>query len=165
MKKKIVIAILAVISIALIAAILAQPRQFRTKDQQASVFQKPLAPPTSHSENTAQKEARVPAHFENAQSIGKLQPTLAPESFFGKSRQAYQAAKEIPETLAQLPCYCYCDESLGHKSLHTCYETDHASHCEACTNEALTAYRLQKEEKLNPAQIRARIITEYASRH
>lgn len=163
MKKKVIIVVLAVATFALIAAVLMQPDESRT-GQQSSMLQKPLTPSASHSEHAAQQDARVPAHFENAQSIGKLQPTLAPESFFGKARQAYQVAKEIPETLAQLPCYCYCDQSLGHKSLHTCYETDHAAHCEACTNEALTAYRLQREEKLDPAQIRQRIIAEYSTR-
>ncbi|MBA3767989.1 MAG: hypothetical protein H0W99_13605 [Acidobacteria bacterium] len=94
--------------------------------------------------------------------MSELPPTLPPERFFGSARQAYQVAKEIPQTLAQLPCYCYCDETIGHKSLHSCYETDHSSQCAVCVNEALLAYRLQKEQGLNPAQIRERIIAEFS---
>ena len=106
--------------------------------------------------------ARVPAHFEDVRSLSNLPPTLPPERFFGQARQAYQVAKEIPQVLAQLPCYCHCDESFGHKSLHSCYETDHSSQCAVCVNEALLAYRLQKEQGLTAPQIRARIIAEFS---
>jgi hypothetical protein len=106
--------------------------------------------------------ARVPAHFEDVRSLSDLPPTLPPERFFGQARQAYQVAKEIPQVLAQLPCYCHCDESFGHKSLHSCYETDHSSQCAVCVSEALLAYRLQKEQGLTAPQIRARIIAEFS---
>ena len=106
--------------------------------------------------------SRVPAYSKEAVSLSALPPTLAPERFFGSARQAYQVAREIPQTLAQLPCYCYCDETFGHKSLHTCYESDHSAHCATCVNEALLAYRLQKEQGLTPPQIRERIIAEFS---
>jgi hypothetical protein len=89
--------------------------------------------------------------------------TLAPAQFSGKTRQAYTVAKEIPDTLAQLPCYCHCDQSFGHKSLHSCFEDDHASQCAVCTDEALLAYRLEKQEKLTPEQVRKIIIEKYSS--
>jgi hypothetical protein len=104
----------------------------------------------------------VPAFETDAASLKKLPPTLAAAGFVGKQKLAYQAAAEIPQTLAQLPCYCYCDRGFGHKSLHSCFVDDHASHCAVCVDEALLAYRLQKEEKLSPAQIRERIIRDYA---
>ncbi|MBV9209570.1 MAG: hypothetical protein JOZ52_03015 [Acidobacteria bacterium] len=109
-----------------------------------------------------QQAARVPAHFEDAKSAQPLKPTLAPEQFFGNARRAYQVAREIPETLAQLPCYCYCDQGFGHKSLHTCYESDHSAHCATCVDEALMAYQLEKEQKLSPAQIRQKIIERFS---
>jgi hypothetical protein len=109
----------------------------------------------------AYQAPRVPAYHKDAASARPLKPTLDPALFVGKTRQAYQVAKEIPETLAQLPCYCYCD-SMGHKSLHTCYEDDHSAHCVTCTDEALMAYRLQKEQNLTPAQIRVKIIEEFS---
>jgi hypothetical protein len=87
---------------------------------------------------------------------------LPPQGFTGKTRAAYQAVKEIPQTIAQLPCYCHCDRSIGHQSLYSCYEDDHAAHCAICVDEVLLAYRLEKEEKLNPTQIRERIIAQYS---
>ena len=104
----------------------------------------------------------VPA-FMDASQVGDLPPTLPAGNFFGKAREAYAAAKEIPGTLAQLPCYCYCDKAFGHKSLHTCFVDDHASQCAVCVDEALLAYRLQKEEKKTPEQVRQIIIEKYSA--
>jgi hypothetical protein len=73
------------------------------------------------------------------------------------TRDAYRAAREIPVTLAQMPCYCYCDRGMGHKSLYSCFEDDHAAHCAVCVNEALLAFKLEREGKLSTAQIRDRI--------
>jgi uncharacterized protein with PCYCGC motif len=108
----------------------------------------------------ANSRPRVPTYYEIAPS--SLPPTLAAESFTGKPRDAYRVAKEIPETLAQLPCYCHCDMSIGHKSLHSCFVDQHAASCAVCVNEALTAYRLQKEQRLSAAQIREKIIAEFS---
>jgi len=102
---------------------------------------------------------RVPA-FQT--SAANLKPTLSPNDFFGKAREGYAAAKAIPQVLAQLPCYCHCDQSAGHKSLHTCFEDAHASHCVVCIDEALLAYKLQKEDGMTPEQIRETIIKKYS---
>ena len=109
----------------------------------------------------ANPAAQVPAHFETAPSLASLPPTLDAAMFNGKTRQAYKAAGEIPRTLAQLPCYCHCDRGMGHKSLHSCFEDDHAAHCVVCVDEALLAYRLEKEGLTAP-QIRDRIVAEYS---
>lgn len=111
----------------------------------------------------AQAGADVPAFQTDAASLRNLPPTLGPEMFVGPQRVAYQMARDIPQTLAQLPCYCHCDKGFGHKSLHSCFEDDHAAHCAVCMDEAILAYRLQKQENLTPAQIRERIIAQYAS--
>jgi hypothetical protein len=120
--------------------------------------------PTVHHSTEAPATAAqaIPAHFEVAPSRASLGPTLAPEKFFGPAREAYRAVREIPVTIAQLPCYCHCDRGFGHKSLYSCFEDDHASHCAVCVNEALLALRLQKDEKLTPAQIRDRIVAQYS---
>jgi hypothetical protein len=108
-----------------------------------------------------QSQALVPA-FQDAKSASALlPPTLQPEQFFGPTREAYRVAQEIPETIAQLPCYCHCDQSMGHKSLHSCFQDTHASQCAVCVNEALIAYNLQRSG-LTPAQIRERIIAQYS---
>lgn len=117
-----------------------------------------------HAVNTsgeARATPRVPAYQLTA-NVNGLPPTLAPSEFFGKAREGYAAAKAIPEILAQLPCYCHCDQSLGHKSLHTCFENDHASHCVICIDEALLAYKLQNEDHMTPEQIRQTIIAKYS---
>jgi hypothetical protein len=104
---------------------------------------------------------RVPRFAATAADLKNLPPVLPASQFTGMTRMAYAAVKEIPQTIAQLPCYCHCDEGFGHKSLQTCFVDDHAAHCAVCVEEALLAYKLQKEEKLSPAQIRERIIAQY----
>ena len=135
----------------------------------------PTSPPTKQTE-TAQTEpshsesphvnqprvAKIPA-YQSASEARELPPTLPPEKFFGKPMDAYAVAKKIPETLAQLPCYCHCDRGFGHKSLHTCFVDDHAAHCAVCVDEALLAYRLQIDEGLTPEQIRNRIVEKYSA--
>ncbi len=108
--------------------------------------------------------ASVPAYYKIAPSLNTLPPTLSPELFTGNERLAYQAAKEIPQTLAQLPCYCHCDKGFGHKSLLSCFESEHGENCGICIGEALMAHNLEKRAKLNVAQIRERIITAYGSK-
>ena len=104
---------------------------------------------------------RVPAFETSPASLKKLPPTLSPALFTGRQKLAYQAVKEIPQTIAQLPCYCYCDKGFGHKSLHSCFVDDHAAHCAVCVDEALLALQMQTQEKLTPQQIRERIVARY----
>jgi len=60
-------------------------------------------------------------------SLRETRPTLPPESFQGKTRRAYEVAREIPEVLDGLYCYCRCRENFGHKNLLSCYVDTHAS--------------------------------------
>jgi hypothetical protein len=53
--------------------------------------------------------------------------TLDPERFVGKARAAHLVARESPDLLDQLYCYCECDKSIGHKSLLSCYTDGHAA--------------------------------------
>ncbi len=183
MKKKALLIIPALIIIAIGAAIAMRggnqpetrtsqtsavaPQQPPAKQQkpQAAEVQKPQQPASSHAMPSQMNadEGRVPAHFKTPPSRASLPPTLDAEQFTGQTRAAYSAVKEIPQTIAQLPCYCYCDEGFGHKSLHSCFEDDHGAHCAVCVNEVLMAYRMEKEMKLTPAQIRERIIAYYSS--
>jgi hypothetical protein len=124
-----------------------------------------VSAPPSHSHSPAdqpRERNEIPAHFEEAPARASLGPTLPPEQFFGKAKEAYIVVREIPQTIAQLPCYCHCDRGFGHKSLYSCFEDDHASHCAVCVDEALLAYQLQKKENLTAAQIRDRIISQYS---
>ncbi|MGH9880494.1 MAG: CYCXC family (seleno)protein [Pyrinomonadaceae bacterium] len=121
--------------------------------------------PVDHSHAHAPTTTTTPAvpAFQTAAEAQRLPKTLPASQFIGKAREAYLVAKEIPQTLAQLPCYCHCDQSFGHKSLHTCFVDDHAAHCAVCVDEALLAYRLQKEEKLTAEQVRAKIVEMYSA--
>ena len=106
----------------------------------------------------------VPAYHPSAPKKGEsLPPILAGDDLMGDSFQqpvqvhAYELAKKIPSVIYQLPCYCRCDLSVGHKSLHSCFESTHGAHCGTCMQELYYAYQQTKLKK-TPAQIRAGII-------
>ena len=52
--------------------------------------------------------------------------TLEPSLFKGKGKRAYQIAREIPEVLAQVPCFCEC-EAFGHENLLDCFIDEHGA--------------------------------------
>ncbi len=107
----------------------------------------------------------VPAYHASAPKKGEaLPPILGGDDLMGDSFQqpvqvhAYELAKKIPNLIYQLPCYCRCDLSVGHKSLHSCFENTHGAHCGTCMQELYYAYQQAKLKK-TPAQIRAGIIS------
>jgi hypothetical protein len=155
MTKKYLMLILVIVGVALATWVVKQRSQVNESEPHSSVVEKQVTP---HPETAS---VEVPAHYDQPPSLSGLGPTLSPDKFGGKTRDAYQATKEIPQTIAQMPCYCYCDRGMGHKSLHSCFEDDHAAHCDVCTNEALVAYRLQKQG-LTPKQIREQIIAQFS---
>ena len=160
--KKILIVGLMVTAVAIVAVgIWSSKQQPHTTPSAAAVAdQSPqTATPATHNHEAMN---RVPAHYEAAPPLNTLRGTLAPELFAGNVQLAYRAAKEIPQTLAQLPCYCHCDMSKGHKSLHSCFEDEHGANCGICIGEAVTAYNLERQG-LKPAQIREQIIRAYGS--
>ncbi|MBI5902606.1 MAG: hypothetical protein HZB84_03860 [Deltaproteobacteria bacterium] len=73
---------------------------------------------------------------------GETRMTLSPIEFTGATAHAYEIAREIPEVLDSLHCYCECKKNFGHKSLLTCYVDEHARHCDVCQDEAFMAYEL-----------------------
>ncbi len=104
----------------------------------------------------------VPAYNSHPPAAGDLLPILPADLRIGENFKypyqvhAYELASKIPAVLTQLPCYCYC-ERIGHKSLHTCFESDHGAHCGICMKEAFYAFQQTKAKK-TPAQIRDGII-------
>lgn len=78
---------------------------------------------------------------------GENKPLLSPEPFRGKTAYTYQIAKEIPDVLDNIYCYCHCQKHSGHKSLLSCYTDKHAALCDVCQNEAIMAYTLYKQGK------------------
>src|ERR1700731_4821512 len=83
-----------------------------------------------------------------------MDPKLFPDPL---NRNVYALAAKIKPVLYQQPCYCYCDRSVGHKSLLDCFATEHGSVCDICQKEAVLAYQ-QTQKGKTPAQIRAAII-------
>lgn len=115
-------------------------------------------------------ENEVPAYHKTPPAKGeKLVPIASSAQLdqmnlkYGFQRRAYQAAAKVPRVLYQLPCYCFCDRSAGHQSLHSCFEGDHGSHCSTCMQEAFYAYQMTKKGK-TAKQIREGIMKgEYKS--
>jgi hypothetical protein len=107
--------------------------------------------------------SQVPAYHKSPPGKAQKLPAILPQSQRGAPAfqrdyqdHAYELAAKIPKVIYQLPCYCYCDRSVGHKSLHSCYESAHAAHCAACLKELYFAYKETKAGK-TPTQIRAAI--------
>lgn len=73
---------------------------------------------------------------------GETRATMSPLYFDGPTAEAYRAAREIPEVLDSLYCYCDCAKHSGHKSLLSCYVDTHAAYCDVCMDEALMARAL-----------------------
>jgi uncharacterized protein with PCYCGC motif len=55
---------------------------------------------------------------------------------------AYAAARSGPQLLDGLHCHCECAKHFGHRSLLTCFESDHGAQCDICKGEAVLAAEL-----------------------
>lgn len=158
---KFIIALLIGLVLAIVAGVWLRASRNEQPTTQLST-EKSAVVATKHSnDHQPAPKPRVPAYQSSAQSLAQLAPTMRPEVFEGNVRRAYQVALEIPRTLAQLPCYCHCDRGQGHKSLHSCFIDEHGANCGICINEALMAYHLEKQQRLNVEQIRERIIKDF----
>ncbi len=78
---------------------------------------------------------------------GENRPILPASMYKGKAAKAYKLAKEIPHVLDKVFCYCYCEyhPKIKHKSLKSCFATDHGANCNICQNQAIMAYELYKQ--------------------
>ena len=56
--------------------------------------------------------------------------------------EAYAAARVAAGTLDGVYCHCDCSKRAGHRSLLTCFETDHGAYCDICMGEAMLASQL-----------------------
>jgi hypothetical protein len=93
-----------------------------------------------------------------SKSAGVLSPTLFNDE---KTRAAYQVAKDIPEVLEQLPCFCGCMTSFGHKNNLFCFKDQHGSGCSICQDIALDARKMH-DQGLSIPQIQDNIKAKYA---
>jgi hypothetical protein len=56
--------------------------------------------------------------------------------------EAYAAARRAAATLDGVYCHCDCSKHAGHRSLLTCFETEHGAFCDICMGEATLASEL-----------------------
>lgn len=100
--------------------------------------------------------------LQEATASKQILPTFL-EGASEKLTLAYQAAALLPEELQQIPCYCGCGESAGHKSNFNCFIAeikedeiiwdDHGTRCGICVDIALTTASLLKDGQ-SPSEIR-----------
>lgn len=69
-------------------------------------------------------------------------------------KKAYEAAAKYPDMLDQIHCFCECKESPRehHKTLLTCFTSQHAAGCGICQHEAILAAKL-KDEGASDAEV------------
>ncbi len=100
----------------------------------------------------------VPPYFKRVEDAMPFPDTLDPLRFpAGELREAYAIAKEVPEVLAQQPCYC--QRPVMH-SLLDCFATLEAANCKICVDEAHLAARLRQQGETGP-EIRAAIVRQF----
>ena len=66
-----------------------------------------------------------------------LPPSAVPHT--PGAADAYAAARGAPHMLDGVHCYCECAKHSGHRSLLTCFESDHGAFCDICMGEAMLA--------------------------
>ncbi len=85
----------------------------------------------AHAPSPGQATASAPVRSAGAATSAvarrEPRPTLDPARFVGKAARAHEVAREIPDVLDHLYCYCGCDKSIGHVSLLSCYVDSHAA--------------------------------------
>lgn len=107
----------------------------------------------------------VPAYHDGGFTKADIVPAILtpdqltyPESKMrGTQVHAYELAAKIPQVIYQQPCYCFCDRGHGHKSLHSCFESEHGGNCAACLKELFYSYQMTQQKK-TPEQIRIGIV-------
>jgi hypothetical protein len=111
----------------------------------------------------SESDVEVPHYNAAPGKAAKLPPILTRDQLWGQNAthpyqiHAYELAAKIPKVIYQQPCYCYCDRSMGHNSLHSCFSGMHGAQCSTCMQELYYTYAMYKKGK-TASQIRAGII-------
>ena len=108
--------------------------------------------------NDEQEQQQPQQTVENPKAAGVLSPALFTDP---KARAAYQTAKDIPEVLEQLPCFCGCMMNMGHKNNLFCFMDQHGSGCDLCEDIALDA-REMHDKGLPISKIQENIRAKYS---
>lgn len=100
----------------------------------------------------------VPPYFKRAEDAMPFPHTVDPWQFqTSELREAYSIAKEMPDVLAQQPCYC---QRPGMRSLLDCFAGLDAEDCVICVEEAKLVEQLHSQGK-TASEIRAVIVQKY----
>jgi hypothetical protein len=125
---------------------------------------------TSNSEApTTMDPSTLPASLKNrlvlpAKPLAKRPYTLEPSSFQEpETVKAYQAAREVPEVLEHMPCYCGCFSNAGHRNNLDCFKDNHGVTCALCRTIAIES-KAMSEQGLPVEQINIAINEKYAPR-
>ena len=98
----------------------------------------------------ALKQTSADASTHPAARPGITAAKVLPVSFVPRtpgSVEAYAAARTAPETLDGVYCYCDCSKHAGHRSLLTCFESEHGAYCDICMGEAIVASGMAQQGK------------------
>jgi hypothetical protein len=90
---------------------------------------------------------------------------VVPISFVPRTpgaNEAYAAARETAATLDGVYCHCDCSKHASHRSLLTCFESEHGAYCDICMGEAMLASGMTKQGK-SLTDIRAAIDRQFGS--
>ena len=124
---------------------------------------------TSTSAPNAIDPNTLPASLRNrlvlpAKPLAKRPYTLEPSSFSEPEiRNAYQAARDVPEVLEHMPCYCGCFANSGHRNNLDCFKDNHGISCALCRAIAVEA-KAMTEQGMAVEQISLAINEKYAPR-
>jgi hypothetical protein len=96
--------------------------------------------------NAGTEPAATPTPDKSAATAATAQ-VLPSEQFFGEAQAAYEAAKECPDLIANLFCYCGCDVTDHHSSLLDCFTSNHSADCTICQEEVFIGLGMKKQGK------------------
>jgi hypothetical protein len=101
------------------------------------VLWRAFAPTDAHASHP-EPRARITAELVVPSSRYSSEPEIA---------RVYGMAARIPNVLDGLYCHCDCSKHADHRSLLTCFESDHGSMCDICLGEAELAYNMTQQGK------------------
>lgn len=87
--------------------------------------------------------ARVGDHPEPRADASSLRTDSSSRyAVYPRIHRVYTMAGEIQPTLDGLYCYCHCSRHARHRSLFTCFQSDHGAACDLCLSQAALAYQM-----------------------
>jgi hypothetical protein len=96
----------------------------------------------------------IPAYHAAPPAAGAVLPAIlsgkdltGPDFRYPWQKAVYHDAAKVQKVLYQLPCFCRCDQALGHKSLRSCFEGLHGAECSTCAKEGYYAYKMTMQGK------------------